>query len=741
MQPRYVPGEHESKIYDLWQKAGAFNPDSKKSKKDVSTKPFSIIMPPPNANDPLHIGHAMFVALEDTLTRFHRMLGDDTLWLPGTDHAGIETQYVFEKKLQKQGKSRFQYDRSTLYKLIWEYVQENSDTAVDQIKKLGASCDWSRFKFMLDEDVVKLTKNTFEKMHKDGLIYRDNRLVNYCTKCGTSYSELEVQSVEQTTSLYYIRYPLLDSPREHIVVATTRPEPIFADTHLAVHPKDKKNKHLIGKQVKNPLTGEPMTIIGDEFVNPEFGTGIVKLTPAHDTNDFAVAQKHTLPMHIAITKEGKLTAMAGKYAGLKVIAAREQIVADLQARGLVEKIDTTYKNIIKTCYKCSRVIEPLPLTQFFIAVNKTGKSLTKKALVALDKKETIIHGAGREKILRHWLTNLNDWNISRQIVWGIQIPVWYQIDGSEDAIAISFLDPAGEYITGTLSELLKKHTLAEITAGLQTLSADATVPYSVGDKSPQDKHQYLRETDTFDTWFSSAQWPVNTLESAKKGDFERFYPTTVMETGYDILPFWVMRMMLLGIYLTGKSPFSEVYLHGLVRDQHGKKMSKSKGNVVNPLDMVDKYGADAIRMALVIRSTPGIDKSVGERDFIAMRNLTNKIWNATRYIVLQEINESPALAEDAIVAKKTKQLAKKLKKLLQSRKIGVAADTTYSEFWHWFCDTCIESHKASDISTTCLRQTLQVFLQLLHPYMPFVTEACWQELDSSTLAINSSWPS
>ncbi|MDA1080011.1 MAG: class I tRNA ligase family protein, partial [bacterium] len=285
MQPRYSPEEHESKIYALWQDNDAFNPDHHMGKKSGNTKPFTIIMPPPNANDPLHIGHAMFVALEDTLTRFHRMRGDDTLWLPGTDHAGIETQFVFEKKLQKQGQSRFQFDRDTLYNQIWEYVQANSDTAVDQIKRLGASCDWSRFKFMLDEDVVKLTKETFAKMHKDGLIYRDIRLVNYCTKCGTSYSELEVQTVEQTTNLYYVRYPLLDSPHEHIVVATTRPEPIFADTHLAVHPKDKKHQHLIGKRVLNPLTQEPMTIITDEFVDPKFGTGIVKLTPAHDAND------------------------------------------------------------------------------------------------------------------------------------------------------------------------------------------------------------------------------------------------------------------------------------------------------------------------------------------------------------------------------------------------------------------------------------------------------------------------
>ena len=741
MEPKYLPEEHEAKIYALWQQHDSFNPDHYKTKKGRSQKPFCIIMPPPNANDPLHIGHAMFVAIEDTLTRFHRMLGDDTLWLPGTDHAGIETQFVFEKKLQKQDQSRFQFDRTTLYQMIWEYVQANSDTAIDQIKKLGASCDWSRFKFMLDKDVVELTKKTFEQMHKDGLIYRDIRLVNYCTKCGTSYSELEVQTIEQTTNLYYVRYPLIDSPNKYIIVATTRPEPIFADTHLAVHPKDAPHKYLIGKQVLNPLTSEPMTIIADEFVDPKFGTGIVKLTPAHDANDFAVAQKHHLPMHIAITREGKLSAAAGKYAGLKVADAREQIVVDLTEQELVEKIDTAYKNTIKTCYKCGRTIEPLPLPQFFVAVNKPGKSLTKAALKSLASKETKIYGAGREKILKHWLENLNDWNISRQIVWGIRIPVWYQVDGYETEIRASFLDAAGGYVTGTLENLLKSHSLAKIIKGLQTVSADIHVPYSVGNAPPRNKHTYLPETDTFDTWFSSAQWPVTTLKTTNKSDFARFYPTSVMETGYDILPFWVMRMLLLAIYLTGKSPFSEVYLHGLVRDQHGKKMSKSKGNVVNPLDMVAKYGADAVRMALVIRSTPGIDKSVGERDFLAMRNLTNKIWNATRYVVQQTTLDSPALPGDKAVCKKFAQLAKQTTTLLIKRKIGVAADTIYNQFWHWFCDECIESHKQNKLSTRCLRATLQTLLQLLHPFMPFVTETCWQELSGESLLIESTWPS
>ncbi|MDA1080028.1 MAG: class I tRNA ligase family protein, partial [bacterium] len=548
-----------------------------------------------------------------------------------------------------------------------------------------------------------------------------------------------VVHTDQVVPLYYLKY----GP---FTLATTRPETKFGDTAVAVHPEDKRYQQYIGQTIEvEGLNGHfSIKVISDTFVDQKFGTGVVKITPAHDFADFDVWQRHKDEMpglKQVIGFDGKMTALAGKYAGLKVAAAREQIVADLEQAGLIEKIDTAYKNTIKTCYKCGRVIEPLPLPQFFISVNKKGNSLTKAALQAISKKETKIYGAGREKILKHWLTNLNDWNISRQIVWGIRIPVWYQVDGYEDAITVSFLSPTKEYVSGTLSQLLKKHSLADITQGLQTLSADAEVPYSIGEAAPSGKHNYLPETDTFDTWFSSAQWPVNTLKTTKPGDFERFYPTTVMETGYDILPFWVMRMMLLGIYLTGKSPFAEVYLHGLVRDEQGKKMSKSKGNVVNPIDMVEKYGADAVRMALVIRSTPGIDKSVGERDFIAMRNLTNKIWNATRYVVLQEMSDSPALPGDKALATKRKALSKKMATLLTTRKIGVAADTVYNEFWHWFCDDCIELHKKTQVSTSSLSVTLQTFLQLLHPFMPFVTEACWRELHPDMLLTERSWPS
>jgi valyl-tRNA synthetase len=574
MDTNYNHKLYEDKIYDEWEKSGAFKPNSYKQSLPLrGKKTFSIIMPPPNANDPLHIGHAMFITIEDILIRFHRMLGDSTLWLPGTDHAGIETQFVFEKKLAKKGHSRFDFDRDTLYKMIWDYVQENSQVAVNQMKKLGASADWCKFKFTLDPDIVKLVKETFVKLNEDGLIYRGERLVNYCTKCGTGYSELEVEHVDQEAKLYYIKY----GP---FVLATTRPETKFADTAIAVHPKDKRYKKYVGQEIEcDGLLGKfKIKVIADNYVDPEFGTGVVKITPFHDFNDYEIWQRHKDEMpepKQIIDKTGKLTQISGIYAGMKVKAAREQIEKDLEERGLLDRPTENYKNTVGTCYRCHSVLEPLPLEQFFIKV----KPLADKALKALDKKETVVLGAGQEKILRHWLNNLKDWNISRNIVWGIRIPAWFAPNGE---FVISIEKPDGDW---------------------------------------------KQDTDTFDTWFSSGQWPFATLGYPKSKDFDKFYPTTVMETGYDILPFWVMRMMLLGIYMTGKSPFKTVYLHGLVRDEQGRKMSKSIGNVINPLDMVEKYGTDALRFALVMSSTPAQDKSVGENSFRGMRNFSNKIWN------------------------------------------------------------------------------------------------------------------
>ncbi len=731
MDSRYDHLQHEKKTYDLWESRHAFSPATADLRLKTSNS-FCIIMPPPNANDPLHVGHAMFVSVEDILIRYHRMLGESTLWLPGTDHAGIETQYVFEKKLAKEGKSRFQFDRQTLYQMVWDYVQNNSGVALDQMKQLGASADWSRYKFTLDSDIVDQVLSTFEKMNTDQLIYRGERLVNYCVKCGTAYSELEVKYVERTDPLYYIKY----GP---FTLATVRPETKFGDTALAVNPKDDRYKDWVGKEIEvEGLLGKfKLKVIADDYVDPEFGTGVVKITPAHDPNDYQVGKRHNLETIQVIGFDGKLTAVAGKYAGMKVNPARELVVKDLEAAGLIEKVDANYVHNVSTCYRCGSVIEPLPLAQFFISV----KPLTQTVLAALDAGETKVHGAGHTKILRHWLTNLQDWNISRQIVWGIRMPVWYPANQN---LTIKFIDKNQNIIHGNITDLLQTYSLTEIETGLQTLSAPKEAEYIISRTKPGDN--YLQETDTFDTWFSSSQWPIVTLKANQPGDFEQYYPTAVMETGYDILPFWVMRMMMMGGYLTGKMPFRDVYLHGLVRDEKGQKMSKSKGNVINPLTLVDKYGADALRMALVMSTTAGHDSAVGEMKVKGMRNFTNKIWNAARFLKLKmdESHEPPEPSEppaDTAFTNHLNQVVKDITQQLNDFKIGLATETAYNEFWHWYCDQAIEQCKNGDISIGVMYQGLITWLKLLHPFMPFVTESIWQELEiDSNLLISENWP-
>ena len=759
MDKQYKAEQFEDKIYQKWEEEKAFEPSNK-------GEAFSIIMPPPNANDPLHVGHAMFITIEDILIRFKRMQGFSALWLPGTDHAGIETQFVFEKKLKKKGKSRFDYDRETLYQMIWDYVEENSEVAIDQMKKLGASADWSRRKFTLDEDVVDLVLDTFIQLYEDGMIYRDNKLVNYCTKCGTAFSNLEVVHVEKKEPLYYMKY----GP---FTLATVRPETKFGDTAVAVHPKDKRYKKWVGKEVEvESLNGKfKLKVIADEYVDPEFGTGVVKITPAHDFNDFEVGKRHNLEVKQVIGFDGRLNEHCGEYAGLTVFSGRERVVHDLETRGLLEKVDSSYVHSVGCCYRCGKTIEPLPLPQFFIKV----KPLAKKALKALDNKQVRVYGNGHDKILRHWLENLHDWNISRQIVWGIKIPVWYCIP---------------------------KRSGLEAKASRTDLTPPQDACYVVSKEKPKKcskcgSTKFVQEEDTFDTWFSSAQWPFATLQtttfsgsstnssplrSGLKGVpsrtdlnqtlFEKFYPTSVMETGYDILPFWVMRMLMMGIYRTGKVPFKKVYLHGMVRDGKGQKMSKSKGNVINPLDVVDKYGADALRMALVMGSTAGNDKSVGEETIRGMRNLTNKIWNAARFVVEfnkvtpsssavptrhsagPPVKESPSITTglypgDKQFKEELTKIVKDVTNQLESMKPGLAAEIVYNKFWHWFCDQKIEEAKEGKISYPVLLEGLRVFLKLLHPFVPFVTEAVWQEINkvpnsksqsSEPLLITAKWP-
>ncbi len=745
MDTTYNHQATEDGIYDLWSKSNSFTPNS-----NPKAKPYTIIMPPPNANDPLHIGHAMFVTVEDILIRYHRMLGDAALWLPGTDHAGIETQFVFEKKLAKQDKSRFDYDRQTLYTMIWDYVQENSGVAVSQMKRLGASADWSRFIFTLDPQVISFVYDTFAKLYKDNLVYRAEKLVNYCTKCGTGYSELEVNHIEQKSKLYFLKY----GP---FTLATTRPETKFGDTAVAVHPTDKRYKKYIGQdiEVEGLLGTFKLKVIADTYVDPKFGTGVVKITPFHDFNDFEVWQRHkeemSAPKQI-IDLNGRLNGNTGKYAGLKIKQAREVLEKDLKEKGLLVDIKEDYVHTIGVCYRCKTVLEPLPLSQFFISV----KPLAEKALASIAKKQVKIHGAGREKILVHWLTNLKDWNVSRQIVWGIRIPAWYDFyNEKNNDVVVTFLTKTGEKIMTSFKTLRamkvdqQQISLEEIKKGLQDLKAPIGTEFIVSEKSPGDN--YIQETDTFDTWFSSGQWPVVTLK-IREEDFQHFYPTQVMETAYEILPFWVMRMLMLGLYLTDEVPFKDVYLHGLVRDAQGRKMSKSIGNVVNPIELVEKYGADAIRMGLVMGSTPGQDKSVGEQTIKGMRNFSNKIWNATRFIIINNQSANLAVAKerkqrgDIVFEKRLFATATKITKQLNDLKVGLAAETAYNEFWHWFCDEVIEQNKKQEISDAALLKGLIIFLKLLHPFVPFITESCWQQLhtakliEKEKLLITASWP-
>ncbi len=689
MDKTYNHSEHEQKIYELWEKSGAFTPKIEKRK-----KPFTIIMPPPNANNPLHIGHAREVATQDVLIRYHRMKGDPTLWLPGADHAGIETQYVFEKKLAKEGKSRFDFDRETLYQMIWDYVQENTGIMEKQLRQLGASCDWTRFKFTLDPNIVKVVYKTFKKLYDEGLIYRGERIVNYCPRCGTAYSQLEVEAVERDDKLYYLDYGPL-------TIATTRPETIFADVAVAVNSEDSRYEKLVGKTVKIPLINREVPIITDNLVDKSFGTGALKITPGHDTVDFEIGRRHKLTTISVIDENGKMTGTPEQYVGMKVQEAREAVVKDLEDAKKIKKIENIH-HLVGVCYRDKGIIEPMVSKQWFLKV----EGLAKDALKAVRKGSVKFAANKYEKIAIHWLKNLKDWNISRQIVWGIRIPAWR-------------------------CEKCLEWTITDGAEPAKCLNCGH-------DKLAQD-------SDTFDTWFSSGQWPFATLMTTKPGDFDYFYPTSVMDPSYDILPFWVIRMIMLGIYATGDVPFTEVLLHGLVRDKYGVKISKSKGNVVDPIEMAEKYGADALRISSIWGSLVENDNSLSEDNIRGQRNFANKIWNVARFVMMEPKGKRTKRNEDDnnIVAE-LRATARKVSSALEKYKLNEAAELLYDFVWHNFADIYIEKTKTrrADAQWT-LDFVLQESLKLLHPFMPFVTETIWQEgkdrFDSPIL-ISASWP-
>jgi valyl-tRNA synthetase len=684
----YVASEHEDSLYSAWLETGAFSPHADK------TKPaFSLVMPPPNANGNLHMGHALMIPLEDLMIRYHRMKGDRTLWIPGSDHAGIETQVVFEKQLEKEGRSRFQMTREQFYEEAFAFTLANKKNMEDQVRKLGASCDWAAERFTLDPAVVKEVYATFRAMYEDGLIYRGERIVNFSVKYQTAYSDIEVVHEDRVDPLYYMKYGPL-------VVATVRPETMFGDVAVAVHPDDPRYVQYVGTHIEITMaTGERklIPVIADTFVNPEFGTGAVKVTPAHDPNDFEMAQRHNLPLISVITQQGKLTEVAGRFAGLKVAEARRQVAETLQEMGLIEKIDQGYVHSVGLCYKSMQPLEPLVMPQWYVKVD----SLKERAIAAIEAGEIEYYPSSYKKIQLDWLRNLRDWNISRQIWWGIPIK-----------------------------------------------------------EAMPDNPEIAADEDTFDTWFSSAQWPFVTMQAM--GDPSRdylaeFYPNSVMETGRDILFSWVTRMIMLGLYRHGAVPFKKVYLHGMVLDGKGKKMSKSKGNVVSPMDFIPKYGADAVRFGLIVGTSAGSDIPLPEEKIIGGRNFANKVWNIARFIVMQLDGRLPSQLPPAVavteadvnILKLRNQLIKDTTEHVEQFRFAQMAGGLHEFMWHQFADVYLEAAKTqldeqgrvNDETMAILYSTLMTVLSLLHPVMPFVTEAVYGRLPESTgMLLTQTWP-
>ncbi|MBW4061197.1 valine--tRNA ligase [Candidatus Saccharibacteria bacterium] len=691
----YNPSEHESDIYDRWEKSGAFTPDGNKAIQKSDANPFSIIMPPPNANGNLHTGHAMFV-IEDIMTRYRRMQGQPTLWLPGTDHAGIETQVVYERELKKDGLSRFDLGRDKFYAAALEFTVTNRPKIISQLRSLGFSADWSRLKFTLDEDIIATIYATFKQMHADGLIYRGNRIVNWCTSCQSSFADIEVKFVDRTDEIYTLDYGT-------VKIATTRPETIFADAAVAVHPDDVRYAKLIGQTATIPLIDRPVAIISDDYVAQEFGTGALKVTPAHDKNDYEIGKRHHLPEISVVDLDGKLINVPDEFAGVSVKDGRQAVVTALEAAGKLIKT-TPIAHSVGTHDRCGTTIEPLITEQWFMRVAEPNA----KVIQAIESGEIKIIPERFKKVAIDWLANEYDWNISRQNWFGIRIPVFYKASS----------DPDKEPYIVTADE------------------NEAKAYYGEGN--------YRAETDVFDTWYSSGQWPYATLQST--GDFDRFYPTIVMETGRDILTKWVTKMAMFSLYRTGQIPFTTVYLHGMVNDEHGKKMSKSKGNVINPLDLTSKYGTDALRLALTIGITPGNDGSLGEAKVEGYRNFCNKLWNVARFVLGQlpegysPTDPQPKTAADAWILARVNAGVSEVTRAIEDYRFSEAGQIVYSLLWNDFADWYIEASKVEQ-NANILYHSLMTILKLLHPIAPYVTEAIWDASPATdSQLITSAWP-
>ncbi len=703
----YNPKETESRIYKLWEESGFFNPDKNT---DPNAKTFTLIMPPANANGSLHAGHGLVMTIEDIMVRYKRMCGFKTLWLPGLDHAGFETQVVYEKKLEKEGRSRFGMDPKELYKEILDFTLTNSINIKSQIRKMGASCDWSREKFTLDKEIVKTVYETFKKLNADNLVYRGSRIVSWCSKHQTSFSDLEILDEERTDNFYYLKY----GP---FVIGTSRPETKFGDKYVVMHPNDSRYiGYKNGQKIQLEWINGPIeaTIIKDEAVDMEFGTGVMTITPWHDNADFEISERHNLDKEQIIDENGKLLPIAGEFAGQHIKKARSLIIEKLQSKGLVEKIDENYKHIVRTCYKCNTIIEPQIKSQWFVKM----KPLAERALEKINSEEIIYLPEHYKKITIHWLENIMDWNISRQIVWGIPIPA-------------KICDECGHGMVDLEDEL----TTCDLCGG-----------------------KVRKDNDTFDTWFSSSQWPFATLGYPNGNDFKTFYPTDVMETAGEIIFFWVSRMIMLGLYITGEIPFKTVYLHGLVLDAKGQKMSKSKGNVINPLDLTDKYGTDAFRIGMIVGNTPGTSLALAEDRIRGYGKFANKMWNATRFVFdntknLDLSKEATLDEEDAKSQEELENLIKDVTIEMEEYKFYIVAEKLYHYFWHTFADIIIERSKKKIIDSekdnsnvdgtrVLLYRQLETLLKALHPFMPFITEEIWGMLPDKNgkLLMVEKWP-
>lgn len=690
----YEPNQYEPNIYALWEKSGAFRPKGQ-------GEPFSTVMPPPNANGNLHIGHALDMNLKDILVRYKRMAGCDAIFIPGADHAGFETWVVYEKELQKKGQSRFDFSREQLYSQVWNFVEEQRGNMELQLRALGTSASWEHLVFTLDEKVVNTVHSTFKKLWDDGLIYRGERIVNYSTQYQTSYADIEVDHKQEKGTLWHIAYPLIDKIGE-ITIATTRPETLFGDTAVAVNPTDPRYKDLIGLHVQLPLSGREIPIIGDEYVDPEFGTGAVKITPAHDPNDFEVGKRHDLERIQVIDFDGTMINTPAQYLGLDVDKARKKVLAALQAEELIRK-EQPHEHTVGYDYKSGLPIQPLIKEQWFLKI----EPLAKRALEALENNEISFYPASRKQVLKQYLEKVHDWNLSRQIPWGIPIPAFQNLANPDDWIFDTRVDE-------------------------RTIEVDGK--------------QYRREEDTFDTWFSSGQWPFITTDVLDGGDLARFYPTSLMETGTDLLDRWIARMIMLGLYTTGKVPFKDVYLHGMVLDEHSQKMSKSKGNVINPMDSIAEYGSDALRLGLIASRSPGQNQAFSTDRIVAGRNFCNKLWNIARFAEHKlGDNYKPStptpksLADHWIISELTKA-KEAIEHGLNTYRFAEASESMYHAIWDGVADWYIEASKDQD-NPDLLTWVLSTSLKLAHPFAPFVTETIWQTLPwNDSLLISESWP-